>query len=427
MRTTRAWALLAGALALTVVGLAPGASADPVEGGSASAFVLEAGLAGTPIVEPTPSVAVSAPPFGDADQTLVPLDAGPLAINGTGSVWASVHEASDLDSEINDPAAQHDVAGPYNARAVSLVEGLEVLDALDGAILDAGVIRAEAVAVCTAGTVQYSATSEVVDLQIAGEDPLSGPLNELIGTIVDALEPLAPVADVDVNVVTVTETGATVDALVITLLGLLDDPLAEVRIGHAEVSGVACGDAGDGGDLPECSDGIDNDGDGLIDIDDPECHTDGDPDNPDSYDPDDDDEGPDGGGDGPGCSDGIDNDGDGLVDIDDPDCHTDGDPDNPDSYDPGRDETGGGCADALDNDGDGLIDAADPDCHTDGDPDNPDSYDPTRQEVSGPAGGGGDGGGQLPSTGSDVATGAAALAALGGLALVALRRRASLG
>src|SRR5690606_1539128 len=131
MRTTRAWALLAGALALTVVGLAPGASADPVEGGSASAFVLEAGLAGTPIVEPTPSVAVSAPPFGDADQTLVPLDAGPLAINGTGSVWASVHEASDLDSEINDPAAQHDVAGPYNARAVSLVEGLEVLDALD--------------------------------------------------------------------------------------------------------------------------------------------------------------------------------------------------------------------------------------------------------------------------------------------------------
>src|SRR5690606_7578843 len=181
-----------------------------------------------------------------------------------------------------------------------------------------------------------------------------------------------------VNVVTVTETGATVDALVITLLGLLDDPLAEVRIGYAEVSGVACGDAGDGGDLPECSDGIDNDGDGL-------------------------------------------------VDIDDPDCHTDGDPDNPDGYDAGRGDTGGDCADALDNDGDGLVDAADPDCHTDGDPDNPDSYDPTRQEVSGPAGGGGDGRGQLPSTGSDVATGAAALAALGGLALVALRRRASLG
>jgi len=41
---------------------------------------------------------------------------------------------------------------------------------------------------------------------------------------------------------------------------------------------------------PQCSDGIDNDGDELVDENDPACHTDGDPDNPDTYDPSDDDE-----------------------------------------------------------------------------------------------------------------------------------------
>ena len=39
-----------------------------------------------------------------------------------------------------------------------------------------------------------------------------------------------------------------------------------------------------------CADGIDNDGDGVIDAKDPGCHTDGNADNPDSYDPNDDDE-----------------------------------------------------------------------------------------------------------------------------------------
>ena len=40
----------------------------------------------------------------------------------------------------------------------------------------------------------------------------------------------------------------------------------------------------------QCSDGIDNDGDGLVDAADPGCHTDGDPNNPASYDPNDNDE-----------------------------------------------------------------------------------------------------------------------------------------
>lgn len=376
MRTLRAWALLVGAVTLAVVGLAPGAAADPVGAGAASAFGASAELAGTGVVPPTPAVSVSAPPFGDDEQTAVPLDLDPLAISGTLTARAAVHQASDLPSLIDQPAAQHALAGPYNARAVSQVEGLTVLSALDETLLDAELIRAEAVAVCRAGTVEYAATAEVVDLVVAGQDPVSGPLNELVDTIAEALEPLAPIVDVDVDVVSVTDDGASVDAIVISLLSILEEPLAEVRIGHAEVSGVACGDAED---VPECADGVDNDGDGL-------------------------------------------------VDAADPDCHTDGDPNNPDSYDPDRDETGGQCADARDNDGDGAIDAADPDCHTDGDPNNPDSYDPTRSEGAGGSGGyggGGSGAGQLPATGAGIATGAAALAALGGLALAALRRRAT--
>ena len=53
----------------------------------------------------------------------------------------------------------------------------------------------------------------------------------------------------------------------------------------------------------------------------------------------------------PGCDDGIDNDGDGLVDMADPGCPFPcASPENPQ------------CDDGIDNDGDGLVDFADPKC-----------------------------------------------------------------
>jgi hypothetical protein len=123
---------------------------------------------------------------------------------------------------------------------------------------------------------------------------------------------------------------------------------------------------------PQCSDGIDNDGDGLIDAADPGCHSDGNANNPSSYVPSDNDEsngtagsstspskttnnnngagvkGSNGSGNNgkPQCSDGIDNDGDNLVDEADPGCHTDGNAHNPSSYNPNDDSEANGAVPA---------------------------------------------------------------------------------
>ncbi|HEY6037368.1 MAG TPA: hypothetical protein VIV58_23970, partial [Kofleriaceae bacterium] len=109
------------------------------------------------------------------------------------------------------------------------------------------------------------------------------------------------------------------------------------------------GAADNGGKLPQCSDGKDNDGDGQIDFpDDPGCI---------SANDDSEDSAP-----SPQCMDGRDNDGDGKIDFpDDPGCidshqdtETDDCPDGPNCP---------ACANGKDDDGDGLIDfPADPGC-----------------------------------------------------------------
>ncbi|MEJ2384495.1 MAG: hypothetical protein P8Y54_08850 [Xanthomonadales bacterium] len=85
----------------------------------------------------------------------------------------------------------------------------------------------------------------------------------------------------------------------------------------------------------ECSDGIDNDNDGFIDLQDFNC-----------VDSNDDTESP------TQCSDGIDNDNDGFVDLDDFNCV--------DSEDATESPTQ--CSDGIDNDNDGFVDLDDFDC-----------------------------------------------------------------
>ena len=88
-----------------------------------------------------------------------------------------------------------------------------------------------------------------------------------------------------------------------------------------------------------CDDGVDNDGDGLTDCDDPNCAGD-DACLTDEI-----------------CDDGLDNDGDSYVDCDDFDC----------SDDPACGGTGGDeiCDDGIDNDGDSYVDCDDWDCDDD--------------------------------------------------------------
>ncbi len=94
-----------------------------------------------------------------------------------------------------------------------------------------------------------------------------------------------------------------------------------------------------GCDYTECSDGIDNDGDGFIDLDDLGCPAYSDNSEFDTT---------------PQCSDTVDNDGDGLVDLEDPGCM------NADDNDEGDGTTM--CQDGIDNDGDGLTDMDDAGC-----------------------------------------------------------------
>ncbi len=371
VRRTTAIAAM-GAITLFAVGTGPAASADPIGTGEASAFGITAALGGTEVIPPTPTAETTAPADGETSETVIGIPGDPLAINGTLIARSAVHTASDLASEL--AQSEQTVAGPYNARAIGQVEALDVLlneGIPGGQLLNADLIRGEAVAVCSAGAVQYSAESEVVNLQIADQDPLSGPLNDLIDQITQGISdsPLADVIDIDANVLTVDANGAAVDALVVTVLAAAGEaPLAQLRIGHAEVSGVGCGSA------PECSDGADNDGDAAIDAADPGCHTDGNPDNPDTYDANDDSEAS------TQCSDGADNDDDEAIDAADPGCHSNGDATDAASYVPSDDdETNGGAP---------L---------------------PFQEE--------------LPITGGAATTGLAAALAAGGLALVAARRR----
>ncbi len=125
--------------------------------------------------------------------------------------------------------------------------------------------------------------------------------------------------------------------------------------------------------LPQCSDSADNDGDHLIDANDPGCHSDGNPTNTNSYVPSDNNET-----DVPECSNTGDDDNDGKIDALDPGCHSDGNAGNPNSYVPTDDDETNvpQCSNTRDDDGDTLIDTLDPGCHTDGNATNTNSYDP---------------------------------------------------
>jgi hypothetical protein len=245
--------LVAVAATMLLGGFVTGSAfADPVSQASASAFGLTLTLAGEDVIAPEPVAAVAFPPGGeDAHEVTIDVPAGPLLLSGTLIADAQAHIGSDIPTSIENEESAQAVPGPYNARGVGQVEGLEVLvDVVDEAahvsLIEADVVRAEAAAVCTAGTVQYTATSEVVALEIGGElIPLNAPLQDLIDAIGDVLEQtgINAVVDVQRNVVTQLDGGGiAVDALVVTLLNeaVEGQPVGQLRIAHAEVGPSTC-------------------------------------------------------------------------------------------------------------------------------------------------------------------------------------------
>lgn len=269
--------------ALMLVATAAPAAADTIGAGEASAFGGHIQLTDQDVLPPT-ALAESDLAAEDVEATAVGIPVDPVAVSGTLNGSAAVHPQADLESELTE--VTQSLEAPYNARAVGSVEGAEVLLDTVGegiALLTAGAVRAEAVAVCRGGTVQYAANSEILQLQIGEEQlPLNAPLQDIIDGVNGVLEDttLNQVVDIERNVVTETPDGIAVDALVVTVLAAAGEtPLATVTLGHAELSGVTCGTP------TQCNDGTDNDGDSVIDANDPGCHTDGNADNPGSYDP----------------------------------------------------------------------------------------------------------------------------------------------
>lgn len=325
MRTShvkRALLLTAAAGLAPLVGASP-AAADPVAAGKASAYGATVEVGGQAVVPPTPTADVTAPPPGDKSETVIDIPADPLAVSGTLTATAAVHQASDIPTSLT--VVSQATPGPYNAKATSLVEGLRVLlgaPTEDVSLLSADVVRSEAAGVCRGNQILYTATSEIVDLRIGGEQiPLNAPVQDLIDAISGVLAEsgLNQVVDVQRNVVTqLPGGGVAVDALVVTVLAAAGDtPLGRVVIGHAQVSGLQCGT------MPQCSDGVDNDGDGRIDFpNDPDC--DNAQDNSEF----------------PECSDGVDNADpeDTVADSADPGCHSDGNARNAASFVPTDDD-----------------------------------------------------------------------------------------
>jgi len=251
------------------------AGADPASAGTASAFGSSVDLAGQDVVAPSGTATITLPPGGnDGPNALLLVPVEPIVVSGTASGQATVTTASNIPTSLKQ--VTQTVAGPYNARAVGLIEGLDVLTSVAGvstSLVSASSVRGEAVGVCRGRVAQYSANSEIIDLNIGGTSiPLNAPLQTLIDAVQTVIDPLATVVDIERNQVVVNADGASVVALRITVLGALDgvaivgqEPLADIVLGAAQVRSLQCPR------VPQCSDTQDNDGDGKIDAQDPGC------------------------------------------------------------------------------------------------------------------------------------------------------------
>jgi hypothetical protein len=269
------------ALAL-VLARAPSAFADPAKASSASAYGLSATLLGSQLIGPTPTALAAQPPDKkDGPNTVIGLPLPPLAIDGTISAEATAHKASDIKvTDANplgvpgesDPTSLNDV----NAKGLSRTEGLGVVvqgpldvtsiplpDLIGQTLVTATAVEGEAVAKCVGGVAQFDYGYDIVGLGLAGQEiPLA---SDVLAALTNLLGPNFAAADL-LHVETPDNSPSTTviktaDGISVTALRVVSDILGiDIPIGHAEAR--MPGDCR----LPQCSDTIDNDGDGKIDF-----------------------------------------------------------------------------------------------------------------------------------------------------------------
>lgn len=306
---------LATGLMMLVIGtFAAAAQAAPRPDGSdfscrASALRVVAGTT----IEPVVANAPDSPCAPASDSIVNTTTAGPVTVDV--ALAATDQKPANLASA---PAAEGD-----NATAGSSVSNPVI--ALPGLAISASVLTATAAYTCTNGQPVPSGSTVVTNLTVNGTTipVLGGPQTV----------PLGPLGNLFLNQTVQEPNRITTRAL------NLDTPVVDIVIAEAiaDIKGNPCAKS------TQCSDAIDNDGDGFIDPTDPGCLS------------------------GPGgafnpaddleldteCSDAVDNDGDGKIDPTDPGCLS-----GPGgTYDPTDDsERDTECSDGRDNDGDGKID-----------------------------------------------------------------------
>ncbi|MEX2587196.1 MAG: hypothetical protein WD602_04285 [Actinomycetota bacterium] len=264
--------------------LGPGAaSASPLTQGSAYAYGAYVSVAGSDVISPTPEASAGpAPGTGSNELVTVPLDTA--VFTGVAGAKAQTTQESTIGAELGSNYLNVISGGPelpsqYNVQAYARTSGVAVLadEVLDAdtvtsiideiglgegevfpALVSADLVHSEALVACVDGGATVVAGGQVAGLGVLGTsltDTVDGTLNQVIDLGDTVLAGLG--ATLVVNEVIETANGVDVNALRLTI-----PSVAEVILAHSEVSDTTC----DPIDLPECSDGIDNDGDGKIDF-----------------------------------------------------------------------------------------------------------------------------------------------------------------
>ncbi len=336
--------MAAAATVCSFLTLAPTAMAAPRADGSdfsCRASAVRANLAANvpPLLEPTVANAPNAPCVADSAAILVPTTIGPVTVDAANA--DTVQTPADLAAA---PAANGD-----NATATASVTNPAIN--LTGLTITATVLSARASYTCQNGQAVPAGSSIVTNLIVNGM-AIAIPANNAPFTL-----DLGPLGMLNLNQTIQEPNRITQRALNLVVPSPPTAPLVEVVIGEAiaDFTGNPCVL---GAPKPQCSDAVDNDGDGRIDAQDPGCLS-----GPGgAFNPNDNDESNPGAR--PQCSDTADNDGDGRIDANDPGCLSGpGGAFNPND----NDERDGPavrpqCSDTIDNDGDGRVDARDPGC-----------------------------------------------------------------